>query len=148
MPIYIIRTIGGKEETLAEMIANIAIKENLQIYSTFKIEELKGYVFIEGEEEDVMKVVREVPHVRSVLKETISKEELLKYLKTEEKKEIKLEVGNIVEIIGGPFKGLKGRVVKFDEIKKEVTLELLDTPVSLPVTISAELVRVIEKSEK
>jgi len=148
MPIYIIRTIGGKEETLAEMIANIAIKENLQIYSTFKIEEFKGYVFVEGEEEDVMKVIKEVPHVRSVLKETITKEELMKYLKIEEKKEIKLEVGNIVEIIGGPFKGLKGRVIKFDEIKKEVTLELLDTPVSLPVTINAELVRVIEKAEK
>jgi len=148
MTIYVIRTIGGKEETIAEMIANKAISENLQIYSTFKIEELKGYVFIEGEEDDVMKVIKEVPHIRSILKQQISKEELLRYLKVEEKKEIKLEVGDIVEIIGGPFKGLKGRIMKFDEIKKEVTLELLDTPVSLPVTISLELVRLIEKVKK
>lgn len=148
MPIYIIRTIGGKEETLVEMIANKAIAQNLQIYSTFKIEELKGYVFIEGEEDDVMKVLKEIPHVRSVLKQTMSLEDIKKYIKVEEKKEIKLELDDIVEIIGGPFKGLRGRVTKVDEIKKEVTLELLDVAVSLPVTINMELVKLIKKANE
>ncbi|MEM5828295.1 MAG: transcription elongation factor Spt5 [Candidatus Aenigmatarchaeota archaeon] len=148
MPIYIIRTIGGKEEVIAEMIANKAISENLQIYSAFKIEEFKGYVFVEGEEDDVMKVIKEIPHIRSVIKQTITLEELSKYIKKEEKEEIKLEVNDIVEIIGGPFKGLRGKVIKVDEIKKEVTVELLDVAVSLPVTISLELVRIVEKAKK
>ncbi|MEM5820878.1 MAG: transcription elongation factor Spt5 [Candidatus Aenigmatarchaeota archaeon] len=148
MPIYIIRTIGGKEEVIAEMIANKAISENLQIYSAFKIEELKGYVFVEGEEDDVMKVVKEIPYIRNVVKQTITLEELSKYIKKEEKEEIKLEVNDIVEIIGGPFKGLRGKVIKVDEIKKEVTVELLDVAVSLPVTISLELVRIVEKAKK
>ena len=146
MSIFVIRTIGGKEETLAEMIANKAIAENLQIYSVFKIEEIKGYVFIEGEEEDVMKVVREIPHVRNILPKPATLEELKEYLKVEEREEIKIEVNDIVEVIGGPFKGLKGRVIKVDEVKREVTLELLDVAVSLPVTISMELVKIVEKS--
>lgn len=148
MPIFVIRTIGGKEETLAEMIANLSISQNLEIHSVFKLDEFKGYIFIEGEEDDVMKVIKEVPHVRSVLKENITIEELKKYIKTEEKKEVKLEIGDIVEIIGGPFKGLKGKVNKVDEIKKEVTIELLDVAVSLPVTISSELVKLVEKKKE
>lgn len=147
MPIFIIRTIGGKEEVLAEMIANKAISQNLEIYSVLKLEELKGYLFVEGEEDDIMKVIKEVPHIRNVLKENIGLEELKKYIKVEEKKEIKLGIGDIVEIIGGPFKGLKGRIIKIDEIKKEVTIELLDVAISLPVTINSELVRLIEKKK-
>lgn len=148
MTIYIIRTIGGKEETLIEMIANKAISQNLQIYSVFKIEELKGYIFLEGEEDDIMKVLKEVPYIRSILKQTINVEELKKYIKVEDKKEIKLEINDVVEIIGGPFKGLKGRITKVDEIKKEVTLELLDVAVTLPVTINMELVKIIKKSNE
>ncbi|MEM5833905.1 MAG: transcription elongation factor Spt5 [Candidatus Aenigmatarchaeota archaeon] len=148
MPIYIIRTIGGKEETLVEMIGNKAIAENLQIYSVFKIEELKGYVFIEGEEDDVMKIIRELPHVRRVLQTTISLDELKKYIVIEKEERIKIEINDIVEVIGGPFKGLKGRVIKIDEIKKEVTIELLDVTVSLPVTINIELVKLIEKKNQ
>ncbi|MEM0242957.1 MAG: transcription elongation factor Spt5 [Candidatus Aenigmatarchaeota archaeon] len=148
MQIFVIRTIGGKEESIIEMIANKAISQNLQIYSALKIEELKGYVFIEGEEDDVMKVIKEIPHIRSVLEKRITLDELKKYIKVEEKKEIIPEINDIVEIIGGPFKGLRGRITKVDEIKGEVTIELLDVAVSLPVTINLELIKVIEKKNK
>ncbi|MEM5881904.1 MAG: transcription elongation factor Spt5 [Candidatus Aenigmatarchaeota archaeon] len=148
MQIFVIRTIGGKEESIIEMIANKAISQNLQIYSALKIEEFKGYVFIEGEEDDVMKVIKEIPHIRSVLEKRITLDELKKYIKVEEKKEIIPEINDIVEIIGGPFKGLRGRITKVDEIKGEVTIELLDVAVSLPVTINLELIKVIEKKNK
>lgn len=143
MPIYAIRTIGGKEEILVDAIANKAIENNLQIYSVFRIEEIKNYVFIEGEEEDVLKIIKEVPHVRNFLKTPLEIKEFEKYF--EEKVEIKLEVGDIVEIIGGPFKGQKGRITKIDEIKREVTLELLETAIPLPLTISMDMIKVIEK---
>ena len=143
MPIYALRTIGGKEEILVDTIANKAIENNLQIYSVFRIEEIKNYVFIEGEEEDVIKVVKELPHVRNFLKNPLDIKEFEKYL--EEKVEIKIEIGDIVEIIGGPFKGQKGRVTKVDEVKKEVTLELLETAIPLPLTISMDMVKIVEK---
>jgi transcriptional antiterminator NusG len=146
MSIYAIRTIGGKEEILIDAIANKAIENNLQIYSVFRIEEIKNYVFIEGEEEDVLKVVKEIPHVRSFFKNPIDIKEFEKYF--EEKVEVKVSVNDEVEIIGGPFKGQKGRVVRVDEIKKEVVLELLETAIPLSLTISMDMIKVIKKHGK
>jgi transcriptional antiterminator NusG len=145
MPVYAIRTIGGKEEILIDTIANKAIENNLQIYSTFKIEEIKNYVFIEGEEEDVIRVIRELPHVKSFFKNPIDINEFRKYF--EEKIEVKISVNDEVEIIGGAFKGQKGRVIKVDEVKKEVTIELLEAAIPLTLTISMDMVKVIKKHE-
>jgi len=59
-----------------------------------------------------------------------------------------IEVGDIIEIINGPFKGEKARVSKKDEGKEEITVELFEAMVSIPVTIKGESVRVIEKETK
>ena len=62
------------------------------------------------------------------------------------KAEIELNDGDIVEVIGGPFKGEKGKVKRYDETKGEVTIELIEVTVPIPVTVNAGLVKVIEKS--
>jgi len=59
-----------------------------------------------------------------------------------------IEVGDIIEIINGPFKGEKAKVSKKDESKEEITVELFEAMVSIPVTIKGESVRVIEKETK
>lgn len=59
-----------------------------------------------------------------------------------------IEVGDIIEIINGPFKGEKARVSKKDEGKEEITVELFEAMVSIPITIKGEHVRVIEKENK
>ncbi len=145
MPVYAIRTIGGKEEILIDIIANKSIENNLQIYSAFRIEEIKNYVFIEGEEEDVIKIVREIPNVRSFSKNPIDVNEFKKYF--EEEVEIKVSVDDVVEVIGGAFKGQKGRVVKVDEVKKEVVIELLEAAIPLTLTISMDMIKVIKRHE-
>jgi transcriptional antiterminator NusG len=56
--------------------------------------------------------------------------------------------GDIVEIINGPFKGEKARVKQIDASKEEITVELFEAMVSIPVTIKGDVVRVIEREDR
>ena len=142
--IYAVRTIGGKEEIVVEQIANKAIANGLQIYSVFKIEEMKGYVFVEGELEDIEIIIKDISGVRSIIREPIPIEQLEKFLEPK-KTEVEIEVGDIVEVVGGPFKGQRGKVTRVDKIKREVTIEILEVAVPIPVTISVDLVKVVKE---
>jgi len=56
--------------------------------------------------------------------------------------------GDIVELIAGPFKGEKARVQQIDEGKEEITVELFEAVVPIPVTVRGDSVRVIQKEER
>ena len=67
----------------------------------------------------------------------------------EEKPPIKgLDIGDIVELISGPFKGEKAKVIRVDKGKEEVTIELIEATVPIPVTVKADYVRILEKKEE
>ena len=53
--------------------------------------------------------------------------------------------GDVVELVAGPFKGEKARVQKIDEAKEEITVELFEAIVPIPVTVRGDHVRVLEK---
>jgi len=109
-------------------------------------EEIKGYVFIEGELRDVENLIKEIPHARGLLKRPVPISDIKKFLEPK-KVEIKINEGDIVEVIGGPFKGEKGKVTRFDALKSEVTMELIEVTVPIPITVNAGLVKVIKKAE-
>jgi transcriptional antiterminator NusG len=64
------------------------------------------------------------------------------------KVEVELDVKDVVEVIGGPFKGERGRVTRYDKVKREVTLELLDVAVPIPITVNVEFIKLTEHAEK
>jgi transcriptional antiterminator NusG len=53
----------------------------------------------------------------------------------------------VVELIAGPFKGEKARVKQIDEAKEEITVELFEAMVPIPVTVRGDHVRVLEKEK-
>jgi transcriptional antiterminator NusG len=55
----------------------------------------------------------------------------------------KVSRGQLVEIVGGPFKGMKGRVVEIHEARKDVDVSLLDF--RMVVTIPLELIKPVEQ---
>jgi transcriptional antiterminator NusG len=55
--------------------------------------------------------------------------------------------GDVVELVAGPFKGEKARVQKIDESKEEITVELFEATVPIPVTVRGDHVRVLEKDK-
>ncbi|HEX9261361.1 MAG TPA: transcription elongation factor Spt5, partial [Candidatus Bathyarchaeia archaeon] len=54
---------------------------------------------------------------------------------------------DIVEITGGPFKGMRAKITRIDKPKAEVTLELLEATFTLPITVHSDYVKLVEKSK-
>jgi len=144
--IYAIKTIIGRENVVLESMAGKAKARSLEIKAMVRPEEIRGYVFVEGELKDIESMIREIPHARGILRTPIPISDIKRFLEPK-KVEIKINDGDIVEVIGGPFKGEKGKVTRFDVIKGEVTIELIEITVPIPVTVNAGLVKVIKKSE-
>jgi transcriptional antiterminator NusG len=145
MAVYAVKTIIGRENVVMEAIANKAKVNNLTVKALVHPEEIKGYIFVEGESKDIQDIVKEIPHARGVIKEPVDISQIKKMIETK-KKEIVLREGDIVEVVGGPFKGEKGKVTRFDKDKGEVTIELIEVTVPIPITVNAGLVSVIQKS--
>jgi transcriptional antiterminator NusG len=143
-----LRTTIGREETVMRDIDERVKKSGYDIKAMVHPEELKGYIIIEGKEKDIRKLVRNVRHAKGIIEEPVEVEEINKFLETTEI-EIEVERGDIVEVVGGPFKGEKGKVTRVDESNSEVTIELLEATVPIPVTVGVESVKVLEsKSEE
>lgn len=145
--IYTIKTVVGREDIVLDSIAAKAKSEKLLIQSLVHPEEIKGYIFVEGKLEDIQKAVQMIPHVRGIIKTPVEVKEIQRYLQPT-KQEVELDIGDTVEIIGGPFKGEKGKVTRYDKTKRETTIELLEVAVPVPITISVEFVKILEKTKK
>lgn len=145
MKIYTVKTIIGRENVVLEAIANKAKVSALNIKSLVHPEEIKGYIFVEGELKDIQDIIKEIPHARGILRDSVDINQIKKIIETK-KKEIDIKEGDIVEVVGGPFKGEKGKVTRYDKDKGEVTIELIEVTVPIPVTVNAGLVSVIQKS--
>lgn len=147
MAMLTLRTTIGREKTVMRDIHERVKGGNYEIKAMTHPEELKGYVIIEGKEKDIRKLVRKVRHAKGIISEPVEMEDINKFLKSKEI-EIEVERDDIVEVIGGPLKGEKGKVTRVDESNSEVTLELLEATVPIPVTVGVESVKVLEsKSE-
>lgn len=145
--IYAIKTVIGRENIVMEMVAARAKEENTPILSMIHPEEIKGYIFVEGDLKDIEKVTQAMINVRGILRKPVDIKDINKFL-LPTKVETELNLGDVVEVIGGPFKGEKGKVTRHDKIKREVTLELVEAAVPIPLTVSVEMVKLLERSKK
>jgi len=101
---------------------------------------MRGYCFIEGESQiKVEEMVSQIKILtnRAIQNKAVPIEELIDQLNPVSS--IKgLDEGDIVEIIDGPFNGFKAKVMRIEEGNEEVTLELLDAKMALPVRLHAD----------
>lgn len=145
--ILTIRTTVGRENAVIETLISKVKSGTLDIKSIFHPDELKGYIFIEGDEEAIDKIIKGVPHLKGVIRKTVKLDDIKKFFEVK-KLEIKINRGDVIEVTGGPFKNEKGKVTRIDEAKEEVTLELLDAAIPIPITVSIDSVRLLEAAEK
>ena len=59
-----------------------------------------------------------------------------------------LTVDNVVEITGGPFKGMKATITRIDTDKEEATVVLLDAAYQLPVTVDANYLKLSSEAQE
>lgn len=145
--IYTVRTTVGRENAVIDTLVSKTKGHTLNIQSIFHPGELKGYVFVEGDEEAIDEVVKAVPHVKGIIKKEVKVEELKNFLEAK-KMEIKVNRGDVIEVTSGPFKNEKGKVTRVDEAKEEITIELLEAAIPIPITVPIDSVRVTEAIEK
>ena len=143
--IYAVKVSGGQETNIAKLISTRAQAKNLNIYSIITSPKMKGYVLIEADSiSTVSEAVYGLKHVRSIVPGVLATSDI-EQLVAKKAEIIKLEPGEMVEVISGPFKGMKARVVRFSEEKREATINLVDVPYQLQVTVSADYLRKVEE---
>ena len=149
--VYAVKTTVNQEQAVANLLEN-ALKEKRKSEHGIKAilvpEELKGYVLIEASFSEVIEqIIQNVPHARGLIKGDLRLEEVEHFLTPKPSVTGILE-GSIIEIVSGPFKGEKARVKKVDETHEELTIELFEAMVPIPVTVRGDSVRVLSKEEK
>lgn len=134
------RTTRGREKTAINEMRSRIKNENLDVKAVFHPDELKGYIFIEGNKADIKDLASDVRQLRGVIDDEVDVSKIEDYL-SEEQEDIKLEEGDTVEVIGGAFKGEKAKIKRVDNTNREVTIELLEAAVPIPTTVDADMVR-------
>jgi transcriptional antiterminator NusG len=146
--IFAVRTTIGQERAAADMIASRAKKLNLPIASILAPEGIKGYIFVESPEKTIVDKTRSgVKHIKGVVGGEVKMSEIEHFLMPRPVVE-GMEIGDVVELVSGPFKGERARITRVDEVKGEVTVELFEATVPIPVTVRGEHVKVIQKKDK
>lgn len=145
--IFAVRTTGGQEKNVANLIAAKVEMAKLPIKAILVPEMLKGYVFVEAEGPHfVEEAISGIKHVRSVVPGIVNFSEVERYIVVKSVIE-ELGIDDVVEIISGPFKGMRAKITRIDKTKGEVTLELLEATFPLPITVHADYVKLVEKAK-
>ena len=55
-------------------------------------------------------------------------------------------VGDVIEIVAGPFKGMKAKINRVEPQRSEVTVMLLDAPYQLPVTVDVGFIKIVSRA--
>ena len=139
--LFAIRTTGGQEKVVMRLLEAKANANQINIQSVFWVSDLKGYVVVEAvNPSDAYLAVEGVRHIRGQLRGELEFKDIEGYL-IKKSAVLTLEVDNIIEITGGPFKGMKATITRIDAEKEEATVVLLDASYQLPVTVDANYLK-------
>jgi len=142
---FAIRTTGGQENIVANMIQNRVNSKKIGIYSILILDNFKGYIIVEAPDSNIAyEALAGVRHVRGQIRGELPYKDIEGYLV---KKPVvsELNVDDTVEIIGGPFKAMKAKITRVDYEKQEATVVLLDSPYQIPVTVDANYLKKVAR---
>lgn len=145
--IVVLKASIGHERNVADDVASKAKSGKSGIYAILSPANLRGYVLIEGMNTDELREgVRGVRRARGLVEGETNFADIDHFL-TPKPLVSGIQEGDVVELIAGPFKGEKARVKNIDETKEEITVELFEAMVPIPVTVRGDHVRVLEKEK-
>lgn len=145
MAIYTLKTTANREDQVMDFVYVNVTKKGLAVYSIVRPHGLRGYIFIEAETiQDAEQAYQGVPYARGLLNKPVSYEEI-SHMIEQVKVQVNIQKNDVVEIISGPFKGEKAKVVRIDKAKEDVVVELLEAVVPIPITVNLDAVKVIRR---
>jgi len=146
--IFAVRTTVGQERNVSNLIAGRTEANKIPLRSILVPDTLKGYIFVEANGPHIVEeAIMGIKHVRSRVPGVVSFAEVEKYVVIKPIIE-ELDVNDVVEVTGGPFKGMKAKITEIDKAKEEVTIELLEATFTLPITVHADYVKITEKAQQ
>lgn len=145
--IFAVKTTTGQEKNVAKLVAAKVEMNHIPIKAILVPETLKGYVFVEADGPHfVEEAITGVRHVRSRVPGVVSFSEIERYIIRKPIIE-ELDENDVVEVTGGPFKGMRAKITRIDKSKAEVTLELLEATFTLPITVHSDYIKLVEKAK-
>ena len=148
---FAVKTTGGQEQNVAKFVGNRLERDESSIHSPIRsivvIESLKGYVFFEAPNAQVVSdAISGFKHVKNMIPGIVPYEDIEKFLVTRSIVS-EISINDVVEITSGPFKNMRAKITRVEAGRSEVTILLLDAPYQLPVTVDVNGVRIVEKSK-
>ena len=145
--IYALRTTANREDQVMDFLASNITKRKLDVYSVIRPHGMRGYIFVETEKRsDAEQAGFNIPYARGVLKNEINYHEI-EHMLEQVKKEHNIKKNDIAEIIAGPFKREKCKIMRIDKTKEEVVVELLEAAVPIPITLKVDALKVIRRDD-
>ncbi|MEM2991046.1 MAG: transcription elongation factor Spt5 [Halobacteria archaeon] len=145
--IFAVKTTANQERAVANLLEKRVKREKFDIRAILVPNELKGYILVETTMPEILEqAIANITHARSVVKGSSSFADVEHFL-TPKPVVTGISEGAIIELIAGPFKGEKARVKRVDEAKEEITVELFEAMVPIPVTVRGDHVRILSKEE-
>lgn len=133
--LFAYRVTAGQEAIVADLLYEKIKKVKSGIAALIVSPRLRGYLISESADElEAKRAITNVPHVKGMLHKTMELSEIKELIESKPQ-EIVFTPGDLVEITSGPFKGEKAKVVKLNSEKEDVTVELVEVAVPIPVTI-------------
>jgi transcriptional antiterminator NusG len=143
--IYALRTLVGQEKNVARLLSRNVKNSDIEVTSILVPDNLRGYILVESSSKiDMQDPAFKVPNLRGSVEGEITFEEIKSFLNPEPII-ASVKKGSIVELISGPFKSERAKVVRIDESKEEVVLELIEAAIPIPVTVKGDQIRLIQK---
>nr|AIF14660.1 transcription antitermination protein (nusG) [uncultured marine group II/III euryarchaeote KM3_67_F03]AIF14767.1 transcription antitermination protein (nusG) [uncultured marine group II/III euryarchaeote KM3_67_H09] len=156
--LYMLKTTIGQEQKIAnEIHARISGTGSLrdvqgEVFAVIHPRLMRGYIFVEASaKHHVEKLIGRAGGVTTPMRgcsKVLPGEAPLgvvsNYLEPKSAT-AGIEVGSVVEIRVGHFKGNRARVTGVEEGKEEVTVELFEAAVPIPITMRADNVHVTER---
>jgi len=145
--VFAVKTTTGQEKNVARQVAAKVEMNKIPIRAILVPETLRGYVFMEADGPHLVEeAIAGIRHVRSRVPGVVGFSEIERYIVRKPIIE-ELSESDIVEVTGGPFKGMRAKITRIDKTKAEVTLELLEATFTLPITVHSDYVKLVEKAK-
>ena len=139
--LFAIRTTGGQEKMVMNLLEAKAKANKIDIKTVLLVDNLKGYVVMEAvSPSSAFHAIEGIRHIRGQLRGELDFKDVEGYL-VKKSTVTQLAVDKVVEITGGPFKGMKATITRVDHEKEEATVVLLDASYQLPVTVDANYLK-------
>ena len=109
--LFAIRTTGGQEKVVLNLLQNRVNAQKINIQSVLLVSDLKGYVVLEAiDANEAFNAIQGIRHIRGQLRGELEFKDIEGYL-IKKSTVSELAVDKVVEIIGGPFKGMKATII-------------------------------------